>query len=1058
MGIFTRKARDAKDVFRIDLGGQPRGFTFTPDTPRQSLEAIARRYARYVWLCTDINGRVAASVRPRLFMLGNKNVVEKCERLRPKPLDRATKSFLQGRREIAPSVRVTKRIQGNIDDMTEVTAHPLLDLLDDVNPWTEGFSYRKSLYIDLQLFGRLFTLLTRQGSEPPMELWRLQPQYMDVLPSRTNFIGGFRYKRGVEEKTYTPDEVFWVKLFDPHSPWGGVGWVEAFIKTIDADLSIVDFTEWMFRNGGTPDLVVTTAVEPSEEEKRAYRRDFRTMFGNLRDRVANLLWVSGKDTKVESFAHAPRDMEYVKGREIARDEVCAAAGVPKSYVTTDDVNLANAREGSITHMRITVWPLIQTVEEAINQRLLPLWSDRLILIHDNPISEDREIRIAERASQLGAGYSVNELRIQDGEEPLDDPKADMPMIAAGLVPLSMAGMDLLGRVGRGADGESLPMGEAETPTAGDELASTNEASPQAGAIETTEATVLNGAQVTAATAIVVAVTAGEIPRDAGIGQLEVLFNLTNEQAERIMGSAGKPGIATTPNENPKETERAEREAEANQNQIQSELSRVNLAYRRNFARKGRWVTINGNPVFIDDSTAEGGDGASGGNIDYEGISKVPDDFFEYEKVVNPREEESDESSIEGASARYKGNADQYEDYPIVHRGDEYIIRRLGEREFVAFDDGKAIGYVYGDGSKKPSGGQIALSVDVVGKGIALELSWQLRKRFPLHGSGGLTEGGRAVLRKVHARLVAVKSKNAKAVGCEDHDHGAELSHKALWETKDDKPKRDEGQRRADEREKEREESPFSMALRLVFAQQVKELIQAMSEMGVTISIERAVEILSQPKWTAALADAARPHIERMVLQGGVKGLERLGLEVSFEAANPRVQEFVDQSVTRLASTAQQTTTVAVRDLLGDGLQKGETIAQLRERVRAWAEGDPATGRIGTVGYRAETIARTESARAYERGQEVAWKESGVVTGKLWLAAPGACEFCQSAAAQFNEDAKAVPLGASFFAKGTTLRGTQGGTLRLDYEAVEGPPLHPNCTCSLLAVMSDGGTE
>lgn len=870
MGIFTRKARDAKDVFRIDLGGQPRGFTFTPDTPRQSLEAIARRYARYVWLCTDINGRVAASVRPRLFMLGNKDVVEKCERLRPKPLDRATKSFLQGRREIAPSVRVTKRIQGNIDDMTEVTAHPLLDLLDDVNPWTEGFSYRKSLYIDLQLFGRLFTLLTRQGSEPPMELWRLQPQYMDVLPSRTNFIEGFRYKRGVEEKTYTPDEVFWVKLFDPHSPWGGVGWVEAFIKTIDADLSIVDFTEWMFRNGGTPDLVVTTAVEPRDDEKRAYRRDFRTMFGNLRDRVANLLWVSGKDTKVESFAHAPRDMEYVKGREIARDEVCAAAGVPKSYVTTDDVNLANAREGSITHMRITVWPLIQTVEEAINQRLLPMWSDRLILIHDNPISEDREIRIQERASQLGAGYSVNELRIQDGEEPLDDPQADMPMIAAGFVPLSMAGMDLLGGLGGGMTlddetGAIAPSSEGAGEAAGSEAAPAPEGE-QSGAVATNDlrATVGGSAAILALQA---AYYEGKIPRDAAIGNVTLVFGFTPDEAELL--------FPDMPPDAPKSE------------------------------------------------------------------SQIADEEAARDALANPA-----------------------------------------------------------PAAKPP----------------------------------------------------------AKAVGCEGHDHGAEVSHKALWETKDDKPKRDEGQRRADEREKEREESPFSMALRLVFAQQVKELIQAMSEMGVTISIERAVEILSQPKWTAALADAARPHIERMVLQGGVKGLERLGLEVSFDAANPRVQEFVDQSVTRLASAAQQNTTVAVRDLLGDGLQKGETIAQLRERVRAWAEGDPAMGRIGTVGYRAETIARTESARAYERGQEVAWKESGVVAGKLWLAAPGACEFCQSAAAQFNEDAKAVPLGASFFAKGTTLRGTQGGTLRLDYEAVEGPPLHPNCTCGLLAVMSDGGTE
>jgi phage gp29-like protein len=87
---------------------------------------------------------------------------------------------------------------------------------------------------------------------------------------------------------------------------------------------------------------------------------------------------------------------------------------------------------------------------------------------------------------------------------------------------------------------------------------TEEGQPPVGAdgtakkLQTTQASVLNGAQITAATAIVTAVAEGKIPRDAGIGQLKVLFNLTPEQAEQLMGSAGKPGTKTTPVENPAE--------------------------------------------------------------------------------------------------------------------------------------------------------------------------------------------------------------------------------------------------------------------------------------------------------------------------------------------------------------------------------------------------------------------------------------------------------------------------------------------------------------------------
>lgn len=58
------------------------------------------------------------------------------------------------------------------------------------------------------------------------------------------------------------------------------------------------------------------------------------------------------------------------------------------------------------------------------------------------------------------------------------------------------------------------------------------------AIHTTQDTVLNGAQVTAATAIVLEVAEGKLPRDAGLGQLRMFFNLTEAQAAAVMGSAG----------------------------------------------------------------------------------------------------------------------------------------------------------------------------------------------------------------------------------------------------------------------------------------------------------------------------------------------------------------------------------------------------------------------------------------------------------------------------------------------------------------------------------------
>ena len=71
-------------------------------------------------------------------------------------------------------------------------------------------------------------------------------------------------------------------------------------------------------------------------------------------------------------------------------------------------------------------------------------------------------------------------------------------------------------------------------------------------VNVTQDAVLNGAQIQAATSIVTSVSNGDIPRDSGLGQLEVLFNLTRQQADAIMGSSGNAHIPTTPNPRPDE--------------------------------------------------------------------------------------------------------------------------------------------------------------------------------------------------------------------------------------------------------------------------------------------------------------------------------------------------------------------------------------------------------------------------------------------------------------------------------------------------------------------------
>lgn len=87
--------------------------------------------------------------------------------------------------------------------------------------------------------------------------------------------------------------------------------------------------------------------------------------------------------------------------------------------------------------------------------------------------------------------------------------------------------------------------------------------------------------------------------------------------------------------------------------------------------------------------------------------------------------------------------------------------------------------------------------------------------------------------------------------------------------------------------------------------------------------------------------------------------------------------------------------------------------------------------------RAETIARTETARADVQGNLEGYRAAGVQQ-KRWLTAPSCCDLCQ----EMND--QTVGIDDSF-------DDPEGG-------AADDAPLHPNCRCDVLPVLTETNSE
>jgi HK97 family phage portal protein len=215
-------------------------------------------------------------------------------------------------------------------------------------------------------------------------------------------------------------------------------------------------------------------------------------------------------------------------------------------------------------------------------------------------------------------------------------------------------------------------------------------------------------------------------------------------------------------------------------------------------------------------------------------------------------------------------------------------------------------------------------------------------------------------------------------------------------------------------------------------------------------IAQAERLLRSRSYQRELVDALAPYLREAIATGvniGIDTVSKVASSVDFAVERADLERYAETESIRLArrtaSGVTETQAVRFKEVLGNGVAEGETVDELATRVQDWAASQKDEDGSWS---RARTVARTEAMRAARTAEVEAWTATGIVTGKTWLLAPDPCEFCEAASKSFGE--KAIGLGDSFYIKGEVLTGADGNEMVLDYEDVDGPPLHPNCRCSV----------
>lgn len=482
-----------------------------------SYASAVRSYSSWVYAAANLNAVAVASQPLRLYVRSRDG---KKKLWKTRSVSARVKAFHAGDLDHLPSRHVIRKAAEYGDNYEVVTEnHPVLDLLEKVNPYQNGFdaTVLRILYTELTGNAYLHPVVDK-ALGIPIELWTMPSQFVEIVPGKVDFIDGYLYGAERDKRRLFPaEEVIHFKRPNPNDLYYGIGKAEAAWGAIMSNDEIHSMDYHFFANKARPDWLMTIkGMVSTEEMDRLEKQIEEKLRGSKR---AGRFLTASADIDIKPLSFPPKDLQ---GRTDIVEEIAAVFGVPVSMLKANDPNLASATIGFAAWKANTILPLLRMDEEVLNQNLLPMFNIEgdAFLAYDNPVLSDERFEFEKNRSSVAGGImTVNEARTRNGLDASEDPAADR---------LLMGNQPLGGPTGDPSQPEALPIADPTTPAAEGEQVSPidqptsapvpSEAAPSgdapAVAIDAPAAAALNGAQISSLIGLARSAALAELPIDS----------------------------------------------------------------------------------------------------------------------------------------------------------------------------------------------------------------------------------------------------------------------------------------------------------------------------------------------------------------------------------------------------------------------------------------------------------------------------------------------------------------------------------------------------------------
>lgn len=285
-----------------------------------------------------------------------------------------------------------------------------LERLKKPNPFMSKYDlfFKTSGYLDLT--GKMFWYLAKDGVGRVKEIWPISPLDMWIIPDKENYIKGYFYRAGVEQIPLEPDEVIFFNYPDFLNPYGGIGPSQAAGNALESDKYAAQWNRNFFYNNAEPQGLLLLP-DVNEDDYDRLVAGWNDKYKGVDNAKKTAIIRGSGQVDYKTIQISQKDMDFYNLRQMNRDEILGSFGIHKSILgLTDDVSRANAETAEYTFQKHVIRPRLRFIMEKLNNEYVPMFNEQIELRFTDPVPENKDFIKSVLDSQTDVSITKNESR------------------------------------------------------------------------------------------------------------------------------------------------------------------------------------------------------------------------------------------------------------------------------------------------------------------------------------------------------------------------------------------------------------------------------------------------------------------------------------------------------------------------------------------------------------------------------------------------------------------------------------------------------------------------